>query len=83
MDRYFARAKVESSEKRAIIDSNVTSNDVVSDLHKSINDYEPRIRDDIRRKYVQMGPYRPTTIIFSRSQYGDRMRCFQAEWFNK
>ena len=56
MDRYFARATVESSKKRARIDSNVASNDVVSDpaLRKSINDYEPRIRDDIRKKYVQM-----------------------------
>ena len=43
MDRYFARTTVESSEKRARIDSNVASDDVVSDpaLRKSINDYEP------------------------------------------
>ena len=49
MDRYFSRSSVESSEKRARIDSNEKSDDVVSD----------------------------------RSQCGDRMRCFQAEWFNK
>ena len=36
---------------------NVPSDNIVKDpaQRKSINDYEPGIRDDIRRKYVQNG----------------------------
>ena len=32
--------------------------DIISDpaLYKPINDYDPRIRDKIRRKYVLKGP---------------------------
>lgn len=47
-----------SSGKRARTDINRASDDFVSDpaLRKPIDDYEPAIRDDMRRQYVQMGP---------------------------
>ncbi|KAL6531211.1 hypothetical protein OROHE_014280 [Orobanche hederae] len=85
MDKYYARTTVKSSEKRPRIESNVASDNIVSDpaLRKSINDYEPGIRDDIRRKFVQMGPCRPSSHVFPRSQCGDKMRCFQIDWFEK
>lgn len=59
MDGYFAPVSGESSEKRQKIDSNMPSDDeIVSDpgRRKDISEYDPRIRDDIRRKYAQMGP---------------------------
>lgn len=48
----------ESSGKRPRTDTNVPSNDIISDpaLRKPINSYEPGIRDDVRRKYILMGP---------------------------
>lgn len=74
----------ESSGKRPRTDANVPSDDIISDpaLRKPINSYEPGIRDDMRRKYVLVGPCQPTTHTFPRTICGDRERCFQIEWFN-
>ncbi|XP_074376866.1 uncharacterized protein LOC141718383 [Apium graveolens] len=60
------------------------ANEIVSDPTKSkpINEYEPAIRDDVRRRYVQMGPCKPTSHIFPLTKYGDRQRSFQASWLN-
>jgi hypothetical protein len=48
---------VNSSEKRAKMGTNplCEEDDIISDpgLRKCINEHEPRIRDEIRRKYVQ------------------------------
>ncbi|XP_074324678.1 uncharacterized protein LOC141661566 [Apium graveolens] len=74
----------ESSGKRAMIDTNMLHNEIVSDTakRKPIKEYEPTIRDDVRRRYVQMGPYKPTSHIFPSTKYGDRQRSFQASWLN-
>ncbi|KAK1381917.1 hypothetical protein POM88_019652 [Heracleum sosnowskyi] len=70
----------EPSQKRARIN---VAEDVNSDpaRRKKINDYEPNERDDIRRKYVQIGPCQPISYDFPRTEFGDRKRCFQKGWF--
>ncbi|KAL1815817.1 hypothetical protein ACET3Z_018391 [Daucus carota] len=75
----------ESSGKRARLDTDLPDEDIVSDpaKRKSINEYEPKVRDDVRRKYVQMGPCKPISHTFPGSTFGDRGRSFQATWLNK
>lgn len=60
-------------------------NDIIGDpgLRKCINEYEPRIRDEVRRKYVQMGPCQPISNVYPKIKIGDRMRAFQFDWFKK
>ncbi|KAL6497107.1 hypothetical protein OROGR_029036 [Orobanche gracilis] len=59
--------------------------DIISDpgLRKCINEYEPRIRDEVRRKYVLMGPCQPLSHVYPKIKIQDRMRAFQVEWFRK
>lgn len=73
----------ESSGKRPRTDTNVPCNDIISDpaLRRPINSYEPGVRDDVRRKYVLMGPCQPTTHDFPKTVYGNNDRCFQIEWY--
>ncbi|KAK1368890.1 zinc finger MYM-type protein 1-like [Heracleum sosnowskyi] len=84
MNRYFVPVTGESSEKRARTDNNLASDDIESDpaRRKPINEYDPRRRDDIRRKYVQMGPCRPLSYVFPPTQCGENMRSFQISWFH-
>ena len=59
--------------------------DIISDpaLRKPINEYDPQIRDEIRRKYVVKGPCQPLSHDFVRSDFGKKSRCFRAEWFKR
>ena len=59
----------QSSEKRVRIEA---GDDIIRDpsLRKDINEYELGIRDDIRRKYVQMGPCQPMAHDFPQTQFG-------------
>ncbi|XP_074352074.1 uncharacterized protein LOC141691235 [Apium graveolens] len=74
----------ESSSKRPRTEINVPSDDIIGDpaLRKPINSYDPRIRDDVRRKYVLIGPCQPITHTFPKTLCGDKDRCFQIEWYN-
>ncbi|KAK1354287.1 zinc finger MYM-type protein 1-like [Heracleum sosnowskyi] len=84
MNRYFVPVTGESSEKRARTNNNLASDDIESDpaRRKPINEYDPRRRDDIRRKYVQMGPCRPLSYVFPPTQCGENMRSFHISWFH-
>ena len=74
----------ESSKKRVRMETlKLCEDDIISDpaLRKPINDCEPCIRDEIRRKYVLKGPCQPLSHDFPRTQFGNKMRCFQVNWF--
>ncbi|KAL6547893.1 hypothetical protein OROHE_009598 [Orobanche hederae] len=76
----------DSSFKRAKISDNpLCEGNIVTDpgLRKGINEHESRIRDDVRREYVQTGPCHPFTHLYPRTKMGDRMRAFQIEWLKK
>ena len=60
----------ESSEKRVRMETlELCEDDIISDpaLRKAINDYDPRIRDEVRRKYVLKGPCQPLLYDFPRT----------------
>ncbi|KAL8150973.1 hypothetical protein V2J09_020781 [Rumex salicifolius] len=59
-----------SSPKRA----RTCESDMVSDpgLRKPIDDYDPRIRDDVRREYVTKGPCQPLSHDFVKRGQGRR-----------
>ncbi|KAK9757909.1 hypothetical protein RND81_01G194300, partial [Saponaria officinalis] len=52
-------------------------------MRKPINDYDPQVRDNIRREYVVKGPCQPFSHNFPKTIIAKRPRCFQVEWFNK
>ncbi|KAK1397161.1 hypothetical protein POM88_007024 [Heracleum sosnowskyi] len=74
---------VESRGKRPRVQSNVPHDDIISDpaLRKPINSYEQGIQDDVRRKYLLVGPFQPLTHTFPKTVCGVKERCFQTEWF--
>lgn len=67
------------SEKKARIDAKKLCEGelVISDpaLRKCIDDYEFGIRDDVRRKYGQIGPCQPNAHDFPRTQFGSAKWC--------
>lgn len=77
----------ELSRKKARIDTKrlCEGEVIISDpaLRKSIDDYEFESRNDVRRKYVLIGPCQPISHNFPRTQFGSANRCFQIVWFMK
>ncbi|KAK9677030.1 hypothetical protein RND81_11G117300 [Saponaria officinalis] len=73
-----------SRQKRARTETTCES-DVIFDpsMRKPINDYDPQVRDNIRREYVVKGPCQPFSHNFPKTIIAKRPRCFQVEWFNK
>ena len=74
----------ESTKKRVRKETlELREEDIISipALCKPINDYEPRLRDKVRRKYVLQGPCQPLSHGFPRTHFGNKMRCFQVNWF--
>ncbi|XP_074362588.1 uncharacterized protein LOC141702881 [Apium graveolens] len=69
----------ESSSKRPCTEINVPSDDIIGNpaLRKPINSYDPRIQDDVRRKYVLTGPCQPITHTFPKILCGDKDRGFR------
>ncbi|XP_070029585.1 uncharacterized protein [Nicotiana sylvestris] len=46
-----------------------------------INKYSLRIRDDVRRHYIQNGPCQPVDHKFPKTLFGNKMRQFSLGWF--
>ncbi|CAH9053650.1 unnamed protein product [Cuscuta epithymum] len=69
-------------DKRARTDSTCEW-DIISDpgLRKPINEYEPRVRDDVMRAYVVKGACQPLSHKFPKTLFGKKMRSFRAEWY--
>ncbi|XP_070026207.1 uncharacterized protein [Nicotiana sylvestris] len=47
-----------------------------------ISDYNPRIRDEVRKHYIQQDPCQPSKHQFPKTLIGVRMRQFVPSWFN-
>ena len=62
----------ESSEKKARIE--LSEEDIVVDpaLRKLIVEYDPQIRDEVKRRYVLKGPCQPLEHNFPMSQFGKK-----------
>nr|KYP47883.1 Zinc finger MYM-type protein 1 [Cajanus cajan] len=52
-------------------------------LRPKISDYHPSDRDEVKRYYLQKGPYQPKGINFPKRQFGDTIRKFNPDWYLK
>ena len=52
-------------------------------LRPRIMDYNPNIRDQVRRKYLLDGPTQPCNHNFPQTQSGQVVRRFNPSWFNE
>ncbi|XP_074326929.1 uncharacterized protein LOC141664872 [Apium graveolens] len=50
-------------------------------LRIPISEYHPRIRDQVRRAYLQKGPCQPNNYIFKMRKIGNSLRRFNPAWF--
>ncbi|XP_039143947.1 LOW QUALITY PROTEIN: zinc finger MYM-type protein 1-like [Dioscorea cayenensis subsp. rotundata] len=72
-----------SSEKNT--DVNFNSNDIISDpgLRKPIENFDIKIRDQVRWEYLTRGPCQPTGHSFQQKEYDKQRRSFQDAWFKQ
>ena len=90
MERYFKR-KSESTlpceENAKLSKSKIEFNsaDLPTDpgLRPPIMDYDPNIRDQVRRFYMQKGPCQPTKHEFPLKRFGKEQRRFNPSWFKE
>jgi len=50
---------------------------------KPIDDYEPKIRDQVKRAYALSGPTQPCDFLFPRKWIVGEWRSFQKTWFDE
>ncbi|XP_047268015.1 zinc finger MYM-type protein 1-like [Capsicum annuum] len=88
MENFFKRVYSQSSSSNV----NVNRSCLITDLdlgslkadpgeRKSISDYDPRIRDEVRKYYIEKGPCQPILKPYPSSEIGGRMRQFASSWF--
>ncbi|KAH7650966.1 Ribonuclease H-like protein, partial [Dioscorea alata] len=67
------------------INTNFNFNDIVSDpgLRKPIEDFDNRIRDQVRREYLTRGPCQAIGHKFPQKDYGKQKRSFEDAWFKQ
>ena len=90
MERYFKR-KSESTlpceENAKLSKSKIEFNsaDLPTDpgLRPPIMDYDPNIRDQVRRFYMQKGSCQPTKHEFALKRFGKEQRRFNPSWFKE
>lgn len=52
-------------------------------LRRQIEDFSFHLRDQLRRKYLDIGPCRPHGHVFPSTKYSNDERSFQEKWFQK
>ncbi|XP_073045374.1 uncharacterized protein [Primulina eburnea] len=50
---------------------------------KQICEYHVNVRDEIRRSYLNMGPYQQDMLEYPGTKFGSQNRRFQKKWFQK
>lgn len=50
---------------------------------KQICEYPIKERDEVRRAYLNVGPYQPKLLAYQRTQFGKQTRSFQEHWYSK
>ncbi|XP_004309189.1 PREDICTED: zinc finger MYM-type protein 5-like [Fragaria vesca subsp. vesca] len=83
MERFFKR-KSDFVPKNISVGVEINLADLPSDpgLRKSISNYDPKIRDQVRREYLQRGPRQPKEHKFRKSSFGVKERKFNSAWFD-
>ncbi|KAH0767865.1 hypothetical protein KY285_003736 [Solanum tuberosum] len=68
--------------KTFISDVDLESVEADPGIRKLIAEYNPNIRDDIRRYYILKKPCQPKDHKFPKTKFGKEMRQFFPDWFN-
>ncbi|XP_049370622.1 uncharacterized protein LOC125835542 [Solanum verrucosum] len=69
-------------KKTFISDVDLESLEADSGIRKPIAEYNPNIRDDIRRYYILKKPCQPKDHKFPKTKFGKEMRQFFLNWLN-
>ncbi|XP_015167808.1 zinc finger MYM-type protein 1-like [Solanum tuberosum] len=69
-------------KKTFISDVDLESLEADPGIRKPIAEYNPNIRDDIRRYYILKKPCQPKDHKFPKTKFGKEMRQFFPDWFN-
>ncbi|XP_042401473.1 zinc finger MYM-type protein 1-like [Zingiber officinale] len=73
---------IESSHSNPVIELSV-SIERDPGKRKQICEYPINERDQVRRAYLNAGPYQPKLLTYQRTQFGKQTRRFQEHWYNK
>ncbi|XP_049345372.1 uncharacterized protein LOC125809837 [Solanum verrucosum] len=71
-----------TQRKTFISDVDLESLEVDPRIRKPIAEYNPNIRDDIRRYYILKKSCQPKDHKFPKTKFGKEMRQFFPDWFN-
>ncbi|XP_023754831.2 uncharacterized protein LOC111903287 [Lactuca sativa] len=90
MEKYLTKRKISDSSEASNVDfskhSRVEINlpDLPSDpgMRTRILDYDPNVRDEVRRAYLLKGPCQPKSHEFPYTLFGKKARRFNVAWFN-
>ncbi|XP_052627154.1 uncharacterized protein LOC128133675 [Lactuca sativa] len=90
MEKYLTKRKISDSSEASNVDfskhSRVEINlpDLPSDpgMRTRILDYDPNVRDEVRRAYLLKGPCQPKSHEFPYTLFGKKPRRFNVAWFN-
>ncbi|XP_057747944.1 uncharacterized protein LOC130967139 [Arachis stenosperma] len=91
MEKYFKRklplesevTPLVSSNKKKFLEFNVESLVADPGQRPKISNYDPNVRDEVRRAYLQKGPCQPREHDFSQTYFGTSLRRFNADWFDE
>ncbi|XP_059446498.1 uncharacterized protein LOC132178053 [Corylus avellana] len=61
---------------------NISSLEFDPGLRRQIWEYDVNHRDEIRRAYINAGPYRPSISNYPKSEKESHLRSFQPSWYN-
>ena len=70
-----------NSSKRICVDLNNLPSD--PGLREKTSSYHPKDQDNIRRAYIQMGPYWLVPHDWPQTEIGGSMRWFNPDWFKE
>ncbi|XP_062085462.1 uncharacterized protein LOC133791557 [Humulus lupulus] len=81
---FFGRKKANNDANAKTSKEEFNLGDLPTDLGLRIPilDYNPNIRDQVRRHYMQMGPCQPRHHDFPKKKCGQAFRIFNPDWFD-
>jgi len=91
MEKYFKRKSEitpptetgDGTSKKTRTEINLEDLPADPGLRKRILTYDPNVRDQIRRAYLQKGPCQPRSHTFPYRSFGQTSRRFNPAWFNE
>ena len=69
--------------KRSKVDIDLENLPTDPGLRTPISEYDPNIRDQVRRAYIQRGPCQPRNHKYPLKQFGNQSRKVNVSWFDE